>query len=192
MTALPTERPAGPTPTEPDCRCSHAADDHVFTAGGFCNLCDCDHYTPAERAADARPVADDVRLSDDERATLLNGPAEGGEPIKSGETGRDRLARAAAIIVAARLAVLAESEQAHRPVQIEGMDVVQRIVNAWDCCGTCAGGVLAAHTAQAVREALGAVAARLMQQDTGDEGEHAECYENAARIARDSQRPETS
>lgn len=29
----------------------------------------------------------------------------------------------------------------------EEPSVVQRIVNAWDCCGTCAGGVLAAHDA---------------------------------------------
>jgi hypothetical protein len=26
-------------------------------------------------------------------------------------------------------------------------NIVQRIVNAWDCCGTCAGGVLARHMA---------------------------------------------
>ena len=35
------------------------------------------------------------------------------------------------------------AEWGHAP--IEGADVVQKIVNAWDCCGTCAGGVLAAH-----------------------------------------------
>ena len=30
----------------------------------------------------------------------------------------------------------------------EGDNIVQRIVNAWDCCGTCAGGVLARYVAE--------------------------------------------
>lgn len=30
---------------------------------------------------------------------------------------------------------------------VEAPNVIQRIVNAWDCCGTCAGGVLARHVA---------------------------------------------
>lgn len=37
---------------------------------------------------------------------------------------------------------------------VEAPNIVQRIVNAWDCCGTCAGGILAAHdaaTAERVR-----------------------------------------
>lgn len=41
-------------------------------------------------------------------------------------------------------------------------NVVQRIVNAWDCCGTCAGGVLAAY----VREQLASEAT-----DPGPEGD---------------------
>ena len=36
----------------------------------------------------------------------------------------------------------------------EGANVVQRIVNAWDCCGTCAGGVLAAYVREQVENAL--------------------------------------
>ena len=30
---------------------------------------------------------------------------------------------------------------------VEAPNIVQRIVNAWDCCGTCAGGVLARYVA---------------------------------------------
>jgi hypothetical protein len=33
-------------------------------------------------------------------------------------------------------------------------NVIQRIVNAWDCCGTCAGGILAQHVAARVAEAV--------------------------------------
>lgn len=32
-------------------------------------------------------------------------------------------------------------------------NIVQRIVNAWDCCGTCAGGILAAELAAAAAKA---------------------------------------
>ena len=31
---------------EPTCTCGDEADDHVFTGGGFCNLCDCERYRP--------------------------------------------------------------------------------------------------------------------------------------------------
>jgi hypothetical protein len=54
----------------------------------------------------------------------------------------------------------------HAPEPVTG-HVIQRIVNAWDCCGTCAGGVLAQWlaqrdtetAAQALREAADEVAA---------------------------------
>lgn len=29
---------------EPDCDCGHPADDHVFTGGAFCNICECGRY----------------------------------------------------------------------------------------------------------------------------------------------------
>ena len=32
-------------------------------------------------------------------------------------------------------------------------NIVRRIVNAWDCCGTCAGGVLARYVAERERSA---------------------------------------
>lgn len=54
--------------------------------------------------------------------------------------------------------------------QPETVDIVQHIVNAWDCCGTCAGGVLAEHVRTAVQQAEQRGAARAW-----DEG-HRACY----------------
>jgi hypothetical protein len=53
---------------------------------------------------------------------------------------------------------------APEPARLSEEPIVQRIVNAWDCCGTCAGGVLAAH----VREARAADAATIARE--GGEG----------------------
>lgn len=36
----------------------------------------------------------------------------------------------------------------------EAVDFIKRLVGAWDCCGTCAGGVLAAHDAEVAARAL--------------------------------------
>lgn len=67
-------------------------------------------------------------------------------------------------------------------------NVVKRVINAWDCCGTCAGGVLAQHVREQIDAALEAAAVQVMQADTGDEGEWAETYEDAARIVRAQKR----
>ena len=55
-----------------------------------------------------------------------------------------------------------EAQAAGRIALVEKPDdvvpAIQRIVNAWDCCGTCVGGVLAAHdraTADRVRREEG-------------------------------------
>jgi hypothetical protein len=55
-------------------------------------------------------------------------------------------ARAVERILADRLAAVQHPSP-------EGANVVQRIVNAWDCCGTCAGGVLAVHVREAIESA---------------------------------------
>jgi hypothetical protein len=81
-------------------------------------------------------------------------------------------------------------------------NIVQRIVNAWDCCGTCAGGVLASHDAATAdrvrREVAEGIAAAIEARQTFAHGNNPTSEAHvlgfgtmrrlAARIAREAGR----
>lgn len=41
----------------PVCVCGDDQDDHVFTAGGFCNLCECERYAEFGTARSVPPAS---------------------------------------------------------------------------------------------------------------------------------------
>lgn len=73
---------------------------------------------------------------------------------------------------------------------LPAVQFVKRLVGAWDCCGTCAGGVLAAHDAEvranAARETAERIAGAIEDEQfaTGLNWKARDAFADAARIAR--------
>ena len=59
----------------------------------------------------------------------------------------------------------------HAGIKQDQPNIVKQVVNAWDCCGTCAGGVMAQHTREridaALEDAAQAIEAKYLGADFG-------------------------
>lgn len=73
--------------------------------------------------------------------------------------------------------------------QDDAIAFIRKLVGAWDCCGTCAGGVLAEHDRQVRRAVAEEIAVECESNIDWSNGRNNygdnEGYEHAARIARE-------